>query len=292
VAEEHGTVAEEGGTRGKLSRSELITTGQTNEVPNLNCKYRSDIAVSSESSFPLLLLVFINGESERGKKNESDDPYFLFLLKKKRKKRNPNEKKMTCRALLTLFVLVAVVSHGALASKCPKNWNATQGACRNLNATIYKGVWYEQFRSASFVWDFACYCTTARYTIDTLPAYIGVHNDCNTGRVGGNQTGFNGEAGPVLPEFCGLAVAFFGLPPGKDVNYQVLDTDYENYSIVITCDALQHDLDLEQIWVLSRVPIMSDSLKATLLTRLSNWGFDFSDRVPTVQGAGCTGQGY
>jgi lipocalin len=194
--------------------------------------------------------------------------------------------------LARFCVAVLLLSALASASKCPKNWDASQGACRNLNASIYQGVWYEQFRSASFIWDAVCYCTTARYTIDTLPAYIGVHNDCNADRPGGNQTGFNGEAAPVAQEFCGLSVAFFGLAPGKDVNYQVLDTDYENYSIVITCNGLQHDLGLEQIWVLSRVPSMSESLKAKILSNLANWGFDFNDKVPTYQGTGCIGQGY
>ena len=199
---------------------------------------------------------------------------------------------MSSTAILVLSVIALFFLRGSEASKCPTNWNVSMGSCRNLNATSYQGIWYEQARSSSFVFDWGCYCTTANYTIDTLPAYVGVHNRCDKGKVGGDSSGSDGKAALVSAQLCGLSVSFFG-PPGTDVNYQVFDTDYGRFSIVVTCGGtISRDLSLDSIWILSRTKVMDPQLLQSIIDRLSNMGFDFSDKVLTAQGTGCIGQGY
>lgn len=192
-------------------------------------------------------------------------------------------------APFVVLSFIVIFFSGCEASKCPQNWTITMGSCRNLNATKYQGVWYEQSRSTSFIPGLLCVCTTANYTIDTLPAgYVGVHNGCDYFKVGGPPTVLDGKAAVTSPQYCGLSVSFFG-PVGSDINYQVVDTDYESYTIIVTCTKDQKD---DIIWILSRAKVIDPQLFNTLLARISNMGFDYSDKILTPQGTGCIGQGY
>ncbi|XP_062557077.1 uncharacterized protein LOC134221928 [Armigeres subalbatus] len=48
-----------------------------------------------------------------------------------------------------------------------------------------------------------------------------------------------------------LNVAFFGAPNDRS-NYWVLDTDYENYSVVWSCESVEENRSRESFWLLSR----------------------------------------
>ena len=56
-------------------------------------------------------------------------------------------------------------------------------------------------------------------------------------------------------------------------NYQVIDTDYENYSIIYACA----EDDMQYLWMLSREPTLSDDLSkqmmATAMEALPNYDF-------------------
>uniref|UniRef100_A0A4Y0BP82 Apolipoprotein D n=1 Tax=Anopheles funestus TaxID=62324 RepID=A0A4Y0BP82_ANOFN len=54
-----------------------------------------------------------------------------------------------------------------------------------------------------------------------------------------------------------LNVSFYGAP-NDESNYWVLDTDYENYSIVWSCEPLGEDRSLEYYWLLSRTPSLPE----------------------------------
>ena len=47
----------------------------------------------------------------------------------------------------------------------------------------------------------------------------------------------------------------------KEPNYQVVDTDYDNYSIVYSCD----EDDMQYLWILSRTPTISQELSDEIL---------------------------
>ena len=74
-------------------------------------------------------------------------------------------------------------------------------------------------------------------------------------------------------------VSFFG-KQYDEANYKIIDTDYENYAMVYTCD------DIAYFWILSRTPTMDqaliDSLNAKAAKMLPN--YDFTNAMIDVQG--------
>ncbi|XP_003436167.2 uncharacterized protein LOC11175951 [Anopheles gambiae] len=54
-----------------------------------------------------------------------------------------------------------------------------------------------------------------------------------------------------------LNVSFYGAP-NDESNYWILDTDYENYSIVWSCEPIGEERSLEYYWLLSRTPALPE----------------------------------
>ena len=78
---------------------------------------------------------------------------------------------------------------------------------------------------------------------------------------------------------CSVKFFFWQKWP-KDPNYLIVDTDYETYSIVYSCDPD----DMQYLWFLAREPAISDELDAELhakaLMYLPNYdGYVLFDRI-------------
>uniref|UniRef100_A0AAG5CZY5 Apolipoprotein D n=1 Tax=Anopheles atroparvus TaxID=41427 RepID=A0AAG5CZY5_ANOAO len=54
-----------------------------------------------------------------------------------------------------------------------------------------------------------------------------------------------------------LNVSFYGAP-NDESNYWVLDTDYDNYALVWSCEPIGGERSLEYYWLLSRTPTMPE----------------------------------
>uniref|UniRef100_A0A182IWD1 Lipocln_cytosolic_FA-bd_dom domain-containing protein n=1 Tax=Anopheles atroparvus TaxID=41427 RepID=A0A182IWD1_ANOAO len=54
-----------------------------------------------------------------------------------------------------------------------------------------------------------------------------------------------------------LNVSFYGAP-NDESNYWVLDTDYENYALVWSCEPIGEERSLENYGLLSRTPTMPE----------------------------------
>ena len=67
----------------------------------------------------------------------------------------------------------------------------------------------------------------------------------------------------------------------KDPNYLIVDTDYENYSIVYSCDPN----DMQYLWILARTPSISTELVIELLgkARSALPNFDFNNLIEDDQ---------
>mmetsp|Transcript_133130 Transcript_133130/g.188083 ORF Transcript_133130/g.188083 Transcript_133130/m.188083 type:complete len:186 (-) Transcript_133130:123-680(-) len=167
---------------------------------------------------------------------------------------------------------------GVDASRCPA---MVKPGCTTLNADAYKGLWYEQTHSKSFIWDYECKCTTADYTIkSTDPLMITVNNSC-TGKKSGKRIINVGKAkaNATAAGECALEVAFFGNFYGP---YLVLDTDYKTYSIVVSClPGLENFVS--DIWILARQRQLPPATLKMLMGKLKGMGFDYSDVVYTDQ---------
>ena len=71
-----------------------------------------------------------------------------------------------------------------------------------------------------------------------------------------------------------MFVTFFNDPFYDTPNYQILDTDYDNYTIVYAC----HEDDMQYLWLMTRYPEPSDELldqmKAKAASMLPNFVWD------------------
>merc|ERR1712228_767891 len=78
-------------------------------------------------------------------------------------------------------------------------------------------------------------------------------------------------------------VGFFGQKP-KEPDYLVVDTDYENYSVVYSCS---EDATKPQLWYLSRTPTNEAGTDYESIARAALPNFDFSTLVIDTQGGKC-----
>ena len=77
-------------------------------------------------------------------------------------------------------------------------------------------------------------------------------------------------------------------PTKRYYNYQILDTDYTNYSIVYTCvEAYWGLYHSEAAWIISRAQEPSSGDKTTWLNQLESYGYDVSSISETKQGGNC-----
>merc|ERR1712217_858912 len=115
---------------------------------------------------------------------------------------------------------------------------------------------------------------------------IKVFNVGTSGTPRGKLPTAEGKATVKDASTCDLGVKFSGLQP-FDAPYQGWDTDYETYSIVISCIPILNALGQSDIWILSRVPNLPTETRDALLKKLEDNGFDYSDKRFQVHTADC-----
>ena len=123
------------------------------------------------------------------------------------------------------------------------------------------GTWYEIQHShgAPFQPD-SFECTTAVYS--NLNAEAGTFNVDNTSTIGTKpRFGVHGSATIAgLPS--GQAIVSFSATYGDKVNYNILDTDYDTYSIIYNC--VDVPLASPLLWIVGRTPTMDPALLSKL----------------------------
>ena len=72
------------------------------------------------------------------------------------------------------------------------------------------------------------------------------------------------------------------IPDDPHANYWVVDTDYDNYSLVWSC-ADYKVASLEFAWILSRKPTLDDAIVTELKEKLASFDIDISSFVVTDQ---------
>lgn len=137
----------------------------------------------------------------------------------------------------------------------------------------YAGKWYEIASIPQF-FQKGCHGTTAEYTL-TDKGYVIVENRCNKDSIHGKQTYIKGKA--FVVENSGnakLKVQFFWPFKGK---YWIIDLgDNYHYAVV------SHP-NKKYLWILSRTPIMDETLYKEITYRLKEKGFDISKIKLTQQ---------
>ncbi|HAY70269.1 MAG TPA: lipocalin [Saprospirales bacterium] len=137
----------------------------------------------------------------------------------------------------------------------------------------YAGKWYD---IASFPQRFqkGCHRTTAEYSLSDI-GYVIVENRCNKDSLNGKESYIKGKAF-VVPgtNNAKLKVQFFW--PFKG-DYWIIDLA-EDYSYAVVSEPGK-----KYLWILSRTPVMDDTMYKQVTDRLLSKGFDLSKLKKTIQ---------
>ena len=133
----------------------------------------------------------------------------------------------------------------------------------NFDKERYEGNWYEQYRDKDLWYEYNSDCCTASYTSysdDTTGFPIGVNNRKyvrSTDTITETRDAWSTRpyANAKLDDQGLGAVKFRFFPEGK---YIILDTDYENYTIVYNCDDWFFGFT-RAVWMLARKPEIEES---------------------------------
>lgn len=140
----------------------------------------------------------------------------------------------------------------------------------------YAGKWYE---IAAFPQRFqkGCTCTTAEYTVNPA-GFVEVFNACRKNGPNGKLKSIRGKAFAVAgSQNSKLEVQFFW-PFKGDYWILALPDDY-SYAVVGTPDR-------DNLWILSRTPVMAPTLYHQLVQKMAGSGFDVTRLRHTNQSCG------
>jgi len=146
----------------------------------------------------------------------------------------------------------------------------------------YLGRWYD-IKSIPFVASDGNECSGAEYGL-LGEREISVFNSgmkITDGTIV-NITGVGRQERP--DELAYLTIQFPGRPSGQ---YRILETDYENFSTVYSCESAGV-FTFEYAWVLSRQKTLSPTFVQLALSIFTNFGIDVNNLVDTIQNGNCT----
>ena len=126
-----------------------------------------------------------------------------------------------------------------------------------FQAERYMGKWYQLYHSKNQRYqDDSWACTTAEYSGLDSKGNFQVHNTSKAAK-GGIRFGLKGKAkcpADSAPGHC--FVSFTGKSFKSEPNYNIVHTDYDNYSIVYSCGD-----DFQDLFILSREPDLYEDLE-------------------------------
>jgi lipocalin len=146
-------------------------------------------------------------------------------------------------------------------------------AVKALEIRKYLGTWYEIARiPARFQKD--CVAVTATYSLRP-DGKIKVYNACRLKTLEGPEKSITGKAWVPNPDQPGkLKVSFFSL---FSADYWILDLDRQyNYAVV-------GGPKRKYLWILSRTPLMSETIYNELIGQIKTLGYDVDLIKKTLQ---------
>eukprot|EP00354_Favella_ehrenbergii_P012119 CAMPEP_0170460476 /NCGR_PEP_ID=MMETSP0123-20130129/6814_1 /TAXON_ID=182087 /ORGANISM="Favella ehrenbergii, Strain Fehren 1" /LENGTH=211 /DNA_ID=CAMNT_0010725399 /DNA_START=19 /DNA_END=654 /DNA_ORIENTATION=+ len=169
---------------------------------------------------------------------------------------------------------------------CPTDFKPMEGP---LDMDRYAGKWYEIARDKWYLFEIFQMCGNYEYSTKEDGSYQVVYNRWTP------QGDWSDSRADVSPsknvDGAAICVDFDQAPDYADIpTYQVVDTDYETYSIIYQCDDKQWWGTYDSVWILSRERSMDDvklgQLVATVAERIPSYGF-FQNHLMTPQPDSC-----
>ena len=109
-------------------------------------------------------------------------------------------------------------------------------------------------------------CVMAEYSKLTDDGHFKVYNSSKGRWSWLPRFGIHGDAKCPADEEPGQCFVKFFSPFTRwdsEPNYQIVDTDYDNYSIVYSCD----EDDMQYLWILARTPTISEEMSNMLTSK-------------------------
>eukprot|EP00095_Tigriopus_kingsejongensis_P004038 maker-scaffold5_size1054832-snap-gene-5.9 protein:Tk04038 transcript:maker-scaffold5_size1054832-snap-gene-5.9-mRNA-1 annotation:"AGAP009281-PA" len=177
---------------------------------------------------------------------------------------------------LVIALCLTLLSREASGQELSFGQCQTFPVIKNFQPDRYLGKWYE-YSNYFFFFQLFGKCVTATYT-DNKGQRIGVLNQ-SINEKNGRRNEARGEAllKPGNQGLGRLIVNFDDQPffvRSNSPNYFVVDTDYENFSIVYTCQNRVGILKSEILWILTRERFPSQRLIQEVISKIKRAGLD------------------
>jgi len=161
------------------------------------------------------------------------------------------------------------------------------GVCPDLrgvssfDVSRYTGTWYE-YSNVFEIFQVGGRCVRATYT-DNNDGSVGVFNE-QINAITGKYGNINGTARLADAAYAELVVNFDTVPfTSTSPNYKVLDTDYDNYSIVYNCNSLLGFFKSESLWFLTRNQTPDQTVVDQGYGKMTSLGLPVRSLRPTSQ---------
>ena len=161
----------------------------------------------------------------------------------------------------------------------------TPNPVSNFDGARYMGTWYTASHSRGMPFQLDRWsCTTAMYGDLEADGAFKLYNSSETKYHVGPRFGVHGTA--VTTSDAGSVAVSIGAHSDAP-NYFVVDTDYENYSIVYNCS--QKYTNITELWYLTRNPVATQAEleKYERIARAALPNFNFDLMLVDQQGAKC-----
>jgi apolipoprotein D and lipocalin family protein len=168
---------------------------------------------------------------------------------------------MLGKIILIIISILAYSSCGFAWGRCP-NVKYEQDQFLALN---YTGRWFEVIRDVSIPFEKGT-CQEANYNLNANGSITVVNSENRNGTVSATRIRADPTSSPFRFLISGSDTFIGRLFKG---DYQIVNTDYNNFSIVYSCTDL-FVARYEFFWVLSRNPLMRDLEEMNYTSYLNN----------------------
>ncbi|XP_015785530.1 apolipoprotein D-like [Tetranychus urticae] len=143
----------------------------------------------------------------------------------------------------------------------------------------YLGAWYE-IKSTKPIFENGLRCVKTIYGMDNFQIVFVNNSAVDLA----NNALFSLGVASHLENALSVHTFFSnGLSDSPYSQYWVVDTDYDNYALVVSCNAVAPLFTIRDAWILSRKPTLDDDIVKNLVAKLPSFGYEDVELLDTAQ---------